>query len=630
MGLLEKINSPNELKKLNIKGLRRLSTEIREFLIDSVSKTGGHLASNLGIVELTVALHYCLNSPTDKIIWDVGHQCYTHKILTGRRESFSTLRKQNGLSGFPKREESRHDAFDTGHSSTSISAALGIALSRDLAGDNFKVAAVIGDGSMTNGLAYEAINNAGGTNTNMMVILNDNQMSISENVGALSVHLNEIRISPKYINAKRSVSKALKKLPVFGSSMGRALEKTKDSLRYALVPGIMFEEMGFKYIGPVNGHNIPQLISVINRVKQMEGPVIVHVYTEKGKGYSYAEKYPNSFHGIDKFDVKTGRPEKTKIWDSYSDVFGKTLLKIAEKNERVVAISAAMPEGCGLKAFAKKLPRRFLDVGIAEGHAVTCAAGLAVNGHIPVFAVYSTFLQRSYDQIIHDVCLQNLHVVFMIDRAGVVGADGETHQGVYDVSFLSHMPNMVVMSAKNKREFKAMIAFAIEHNGPIALRYPKDSASMVYGKTELPIVLGKSEVLEQGELIALVSFGAMMDRVFELYKLLRERGYNPTLINARFAKPIDMDMVCSLGAYKYVFTFEENEVSSGFGTGLMNASAEMGVFPEKFKKFGLADEFIPQGSREQLFERCGLTQGKMLESILAIVEDSENERKYSV
>ena len=625
LSLLDKINSPDDVKKLNMKGLRQLSAEIRSFLIDSISQTGGHLASNLGVVELTLALHYCLDSPTDKIVWDVGHQCYVHKILTGRKEAFSSLRQLDGLSGFPKTSESVHDVFDTGHSSTSISAALGLALSRDLAGEDFKVAAVIGDGSMTGGLVYEAINNAGGQNANMMVFLNDNQMSISENVGALSVHLNDIRTNPKYIGAKRNVSRALKSVPVLGNSMGRALEKAKDSLRYALLPGTMFEEMGFKYIGPVDGHDVMQLVNVINRVKRMDGPVIVHVYTEKGKGYSYAEKYPGAFHGVDKFDVQTGRPIKSKAWDSYSDVFGKTLLELAKKDERIVAISAAMPEGCGLKSFAKQLPERFFDVGIAEGHAATFAAGLAANGHIPVFAVYSTFLQRSYDQILHDICLQNLHVVLMIDRAGLVGADGETHQGIYDISFLSHIPGMTIMSPKNKREFEAMIEFAIAYNGPIALRYPRASASMVYGHTDEPIVLGKSETLEQGTQIALVSFGAMMDRVCELYKKLVERGYNPTLINARFAKPLDLDMVRELTSYEYVFTFEENELSAGFGTQVMNGFCEMATFPKHFKKFGFSDEFIPQGTREQLFDKCGLTPEKMLDSILDVVEGGADE-----
>jgi len=588
------------------------------------------LSSNLGIVELTLALHYCLDSPTDKIIWDVGHQCYVHKILTGRREGFSSLRKQGGISGFPKVSESDYDAFNTGHSSTSISAALGYVRSRDLKGEDFKVAAVIGDGAMTNGLVYEAINNAGGLNTNLMVILNDNQMSISENVGALSVHLNDIRTNPKYIDAKRSISKALSRLPVFGSPLGHAFQKAKDSLRYALLPGIMFEEMGFKYIGPVNGHNISQLINVINRVKHMDGPVMVHIYTEKGKGYTYAEKYPGSFHGIDTFDIKTGRPAKTKIWDSYSDVFGKTLLKIAEKNEKVVAISAAMPEGCGLKSFAKQFPERFFDVGIAEGHGVTFGAGLAANGHIPVFAVYSTFLQRGYDNILHDVCLSNYHCVFMIDRAGLVSGDGETHQGIYDVSYLSQMPNMTVMSPKNKREFKQMIEYAINHHkGPIALRYPKGSASMVCGRSEVAVILGKSETLEKGELIALISFGAMMDKVFELHKLLKERGYNPAFINARFAKPIDMEMVKELAPYEYVFTFEENEVSGGFGTQVMNGFIEIGAMPKVFRKFGLPDEFLATGSREQLFDRCGLVPDKMLDKILAVIEGSENERKHS-
>jgi len=624
VSLLQKINSPADLKKLNLKGLNHLSSEIRGFLIESISATGGHLASNLGIVELTLALHYCLESPTDKIVWDVGHQCYVHKILTGRREEFATLRQLDGLSGFPKTSESPHDAFNTGHSSTSISAALGMALSRDLAGDNFKVAAVIGDGSMTGGLAYEGLNNAGGLKTNMMVILNDNQMSISENVGGLSAHLNDIRTSPKYIGAKRNVSKVLNRVPILGSQVERALEMAKDSVRYALLPGTMFEEMGFKYIGPVDGHNITQLINVINRVKQMDGPVLVHVYTEKGKGYSYSEKYPGAFHGIDKFDVQTGRPLKNKLWDTYSDVFGKSLLKLAKEDKRIVAVTAAMPDGCGLKQFAKQLPERFFDVGIAEGHAATFAAGLAMNGHIPVFAVYSTFLKRSYDQLIHDICLQNLHVVLMIDRAGIVGADGETHQGTYDISYLSHMPNMTILSPKNKREFKAMIEFAIAHEGPVAVRYSKDAASMVYGHTDEEIRLGKSETLEHGKDIALVSFGTMMEKVCELYKLLKERGFEPTLINARFAKPLDMDMVRELSAYKYVFTFEDNELSAGFGSQVMNGFYEIGASPEHFKKFGFPGEFVPQGSREQIFDRYGLTPQKMFEEVIGIVEGNAN------
>ena len=625
MSLLQKVNSPTDLKKLNLKGLKHLSSEIRSFLVESISGTGGHLASNLGIVELTLALHYCLDSPTDKIVWDVGHQCYVHKILTGRKDEFGTLRQLDGLSGFPKTSESPHDAFNTGHSSTSISAALGMALSRDLLGDDFKVAAVIGDGSMTGGLAYEGLNNAGGLKTNMMVILNDNQMSISENVGGLSAHLSDIRTSPKYIGVKRSVSKALNSVPVLGSQVGRALEKTKDSIRYALMPGTstMFEEMGFKYIGPVDGHNVVQLINVINRVKQMDGPVLVHVYTEKGKGYPYAEKYPGAFHGIDKFDVQTGRPLKTPLWDTYSDIFGKTLLELAKEDERIVAITAAMPDGCGLKQFAKQLPERLFDVGIAEGHAATFAAGLAMNGHVPVFAVYSTFLKRSYDQLIHDICLQNLHVVLMIDRAGIVGADGETHQGIYDISYLSHMPNMTILSPKNKREFKAMMKFAIAHDGPVAVRYSKDAASMVYGHTDEPIHLGKSETLEQGKDIALVSFGTMMEKTCELYKLLKERGFEPTLINARFAKPIDMDMVRELSTYKYVFSIEDNELTSGFGSQVMNGFYEIGVYPEYFKKFGFPDEFIPQGSREQIFDRYGLTSQKMFESVLKTIEGND-------
>ena len=629
MSLLEKINSPAELKKLNHKGLNQLSGEIREFLIESVSKTGGHLASNLGIVELTLALHYCLNSPEDKIIWDVGHQAYVHKIITGRREGFDRLRKLDGLSGFPKKCESPHDFFDTGHSSTSISTALGLAESRDLKGENYKIAAVTGDGSMTGGLMYEAMNNAGSSNADMMVILNDNQMSISENVGALSRHLNEIRTSPNYIGAKRSVSKVLGNIPVIGEEIGRFVEKTKDSVRYLLVPGVMFEEMGFKYIGPVDGHNIRELVTVINRVKTMKGPVIVHVYTKKGKGYSFAEKYPGKFHGVDKFDVETGRPLKVKAWDSYSDVAGKTLLNLAKNDERIVAVSAAMPDGCGLNDFAKQLPKRFFDVGIAEGHAVTFASGLAAGGHVPVFAVYSTFLQRSYDQLMHDVCLQNLHVVLLLDRSGIVGADGETHQGIYDISFLCHMPNMVVMAPKNKREFKAMLEFACNYDGPIALRYPKGSASMVYGKTDNPIELGKGEILEQGEEIALISFGAMMDRVCDLYEMLKEKGFRPTLINARFAKPFDMDIARLVSGYKYVFTFEDNEITAGFGARVLETFSQIGKYPEHFHKFGFPDEFIPQGSRDELFDKYGLSAAKMLETIVEITEGNGDFGKYN-
>jgi len=629
LSLLEKISSPAELKRLSLKGLNQLSGEIRDFLIESVSKTGGHLASNLGIVEITLALHYCLNSPEDKILWDVGHQAYVHKILTGRRDAFAKLRKLNGLSGFPKKGESPHDFFDTGHSSTSISTALGLAKSRDLNGESYKIAAITGDGSMTGGLMYEAMNNAGSSNTDMMVILNDNQMSISENVGALSRHLNEIRTNPKYLGAKRSVGKILYNIPVVGEDIGKFVEKTKDSVRYLLVPGVMFEEMGFKYIGPVDGHNIKELITVFNRVKEMKGPVIVHVYTKKGKGYSFAEEYPGKFHGIDKFDVETGRPLKTKIWDSYSDVAGKTLLKLAKENERIVAISAAMPEGCGLNDFAKQLPSRFFDVGIAEGHAATFASGLAAGGHIPVFAVYSTFLQRSYDQLMHDVCLQNLHVVFMVDRAGIVGADGETHQGIYDISFLCHMPNMVVMAPKNKKEFKAMIEFACNHDGPVALRYPRGSASMVYGKADNLIELGKGEILEQGKDVALVCLGSMMDNVSDLYTMLKAEGYGPTLINARFAKPFDMDIAEMLSEYKYVFTFEDNEITAGFGARVLEAFSQIGAFPEHFHKFGFPDEFIPQGSREELFDKYGLSAAKMLETIMKITEGNSYVRRYS-
>ncbi|MBR1736332.1 MAG: 1-deoxy-D-xylulose-5-phosphate synthase, partial [Firmicutes bacterium] len=433
MEYLDKINSPADLKKLKVGELKILSGEIREFLINSVSETGGHLASNLGVVDITIALHYCFDSPKDKFIWDVGHQAYTHKILTGRKDRFSTLRKFKGLSGFPKTEESKYDVFDAGHSSTSISAALGIAAARDLKGDKYNVVAFLGDGSMTGGLVYEALNNVARNHSKLLIVLNDNQMSISENVGAMSKYLSNLRSEPKYNEIKSDVSKLLNNMPAIGKKVNTVLERTKDGIKYALVPNSMFEQMGIKYIGPVDGHNIPELVRILNKIKNIQRPIILHVITKKGKGYKFAEKSPSKFHGIASFDVKTGEVKGKKKADTYSDVFGKTVVKLANKEKRLVVVTAAMPIGCGLDYFSKIYPKRLFDVGIAEEHAVTFSGGLAINGCIPVFAVYSTFLQRSYDQIVHDICLQNLYVVFAIDRAGIVGSDGETHQGIYDL-----------------------------------------------------------------------------------------------------------------------------------------------------------------------------------------------------
>lgn len=615
MKYLDKVNSPQNLKKFNIHGLEELSKDIRKFLLENISNTGGHLSSNLGVVELTIALHYCFNSPVDKMVWDVGHQTYVHKILTGRKDRFDTLRKFNGLSGFPKNSESSHDFFDTGHSSTSISSALGLAVSRDLKGEDNKVISIVGDGSMTGGLVYEALNNAGSSNINLIVVLNDNQMSISENVGAISKYFNDIRTDPKYIEAKSDVNKMIHKVPVVGDTVSKLMEKAKDGLKYLFVPGIMFEEMGFKYIGPIDGHNINELVTVFNNVKKMHGPILLHVHTKKGKGYKLAEKDPLSYHGVEKFDIKTGLATKTKVYDTYADVFGKRLIKLAEENEKIVAVTAAMPDGTGLKAFKEKFPERFFDVGIAECHAVVFAGGMARAGLIPVVAIYSTFLQRAYDQIVHDVCLQNAHVIFAIDRAGIVGADGESHQGVFDISYLSHIPNMTVMAPKNKKEAREMLCFATKHKGPISLRYPRGSASLVLDDHFEIIEYGKSELIVKGSKIALISFGSIMENVYEVYKLLVKKGENPTLINARFASPIDINMVKQLKEYEYIFTFEDHVKTGGFGSILLNYIVKINFTVNNFYTFALQDVFIPQGTKDELYKMNGLDVESIYNSI---------------
>ncbi len=566
------------------------------------------MASNLGVVELTVALHFCFNTPTDKIIWDVGHQSYVHKILTGRRDGFGRLRKLNGLSGFPKGSESVHDAFDTGHSSTSISAAMGYCVTRDLEKDDYSVIAVIGDGSITGGLAYEAMNNAGRANTNIIVILNDNEMSISRNVGAISRHLNDVRIAPYYLEAKADVSRLLEKVPLIGGGVSRMLEKTKDTVKYFFVPGILFEEMGFKYVGPIDGHDTAELVRVLKTVKKMNGPVLIHVRTKKGKGYVAAENAPTAFHGVDSFNIDTGKPIKVKLWDTYSDVFGKALVALARENKKILALTAAMPGGTGLTGFERMFPNRIFDVGIAEAHAVTFAAGIAKNGYVPVFAVYSSFLQRSYDQILHDVCIQNLHVVFAIDRAGITGSDGETHQGLFDLSFLSHMPNMTVMAPKNKTELKKMLAFAVGFDGPIAIRYPKGAASRVLKAVDNEIVYGKAEVIDEGEgkRIAIVSVGSMADKAYEVYLRLREDGFAPMFVNARFVKPIDRELAARLDGYEYVFVCEDNVASGGFGEGLLAEMTALGARCGRFHGFAVQDTFVQQGSQDELFRLYGL------------------------
>lgn len=624
MSYIEKIKSPTDLKRLGIDSLNKLAAEIRHFLIEKISHTGGHLASNLGVVELTIALHFVFNSPADKFIFDVGHQAYVHKILTGRKNNFDTLRQYKGLSSFPKSRESSHDIFNVGHSSTSISAALGFCISRDLNNEHYHVISIIGDGSMTGGLAYEALNNAGKKNTNIIVILNDNQMSISENVGALSKHLSELRTQPLYLNTKKDINNFLEKIPVVGCNIKKLIGKTKGSIKYFIYPNIIFEQLGFKYIGPIDGHNVEKLIQILNSAKKISGPILIHIKTIKGKGYEKAESSPTEFHGTEAFDIDTGLALQTKIWDSYSDVFGKTVLKLADENKKIIAITAAMPNGTGIMPFKKKYPKRVIDVGIAEEHAVTFAAGIAKNNFIPVVAVYSSFLQRAYDQILHDVCLQNLHVIFAIDRAGVVGGDGETHQGLFDISFLSHIPNMTIMAPKNKFEMINMLKFAVNHSGPIAVRYPRGSASRILRDFNEEIVLGGSEIIHSGEKIVLIFFGSLADEIFEVFNRLQNENYNPGLINARFVKPINKETILELGKYEYIFTAEENVKSGGFAQNLSEAAIKLNMPFKNTFSFAFPDEFIEQGTRPELFRQYKMDAESIYNKIIEIVSGDES------
>ena len=599
--LLDSIDKANDIKKISKENLPNLGKEIRHFLLENISKNGGHLASNLGVVELTMALHYSLDMDKDKIVWDVGHQAYTHKVLTGRKDGFKKLRGLDGLSGFPKPSESKYDIFATGHSSTSISAALGVAVARDLRGTDENVVAVIGDGSMTGGLAFEGLNNAGRRDTRLLVILNDNQMSISNNVGAVSRHLNDIRTAPAYLHAKAQVHRALDKVPVVGKSIDKGIEKLKDGIKHFFVAGGIFEELGFNYVGPINGHNINELIDVIDSAKKMKGPVLLHVVTTKGKGYKFAEKLPWEYHGVGSFDIKTGNHVK-KSGVSYSQIFGETMVHLGKVNKKVVAISAAMANGTGLDDFQIKYPSRFFDVAIAEQHAVTFAAGMAVEGYIPVFAVYSTFFQRAYDQIVEDVCLQNLHVIFAIDRAGIVGSDGETHQGVFDISFLSHIPNLIIMAPGTGAELKNMLKLATTCEGPVAIRYPKNNAENDWDE-DILIEIGVSQTVKEGNDIAIISCGTMLETSKKVCDRLEAEEISPMLVNARFVKPMDynmINMICS--KCTHVFTLEDNILTGGFGEAVKMAVD--GRLPVTTLAF--PDKFIEQGTREELFKRYEL------------------------
>lgn len=599
--ILDSINSPSDLKKLNYAELETLSGELRDYVIEVVSENGGHLASNLGVVELTLALHRVFDTPKDKIVWDVGHQSYIHKIITGRRESFTTLRKRGGMSGFPKREESEHDAFETGHSSTSISAALGLAKARDLAGENYSVAAVIGDGALTGGMAFEALNHAGDFPTNLIVILNDNEMSISHNTGALSNYLSKLRTEPAYFKLKGELENLLNKIPIVGKSMFKLAENIRDWLKYLVVPGVFFEELGFKYFGPIDGHDIKKLEEVIKRAKTYNSyPVLIHAITVKGKGYRIAEDKPNMYHSVSPFFIETGELKVKNSNKTYSEVFGDTLIELAEKNDKIVAVSAAMAEGTGLANFATKYKKRFFDVGIAEQHAVTFSAGLAAGGYRPVFAVYSTFLQRAYDQVLHDVCMQNLPVVFAIDRAGIVGSDGETHQGVFDITYLRHIPNITIMSPKDGRELSEMLKLAVSLEGPAAIRYPRGNVKeFQYPYT--PLKLGKSEMLLEGEDGVIIAEGNLVCRALEVCEKLKTAGKNFTLVNVRFLKPLDEELFTKLSKrHKIIYTIEDNVISGGFGSGILELYSQKKSNVD-VRIIGFNDSFIPHGEKEELY-----------------------------
>lgn len=605
--MLEKIQKPNDIKKISADQLPALAEEIREFIIESLSKTGGHLASNLGVVELTIAMHRVFDLPKDKLIWDVGHQSYTHKILTGRKDGFETLRREGGISGFPKRSESDCDVFDTGHSSTSISAGVGYVRARELKKENYSVVSIIGDGALTGGMAYEALNNAASLKSNFIIVLNDNEMSITENVGGMSSYLSGLRTASAYTGFKMDVTKALNRIPGIGPGMVDAMRKTKSSIKQIIIPGMLFEDMGLTYLGPVDGHNIPQLIKTFQEAKRFEGPILVHVLTQKGRGYEPAMRHPARFHGAGPFDVKTGLPVG-KSNPTYTDVFSTVMRKMGDRRKDVAAVTAAMMTGVGLKRFSNMFPDRCFDVGIAEEHAVTFAAALSLGGITPVVAIYSSFLQRAYDQIMHDVCMQNLHVVFAIDRAGLVGYDGETHHGIFDLSYLGSMPNMTILAPKNLWELSDMIKFAVDYDGPIAVRYPRGEAYAGLKEFRAPICLGKSEVIHEGSRVALLAVGSMVKMAEEVQKQLKERmDMDAALVNARFVKPIDEELLRSFAdTYELVVTLEENVKDGGFGERVL-AFAEEEDLPFGVEIIALPDRFIPHGSVSYQMKQVGFT-----------------------
>ena len=613
--ILNTIRDGSELKQMDHQQLERLAAEIRSFLIDKISVTGGHLASNLGVVELTMAIFQVFDLPHDKVIWDVGHQSYVHKILSGRKDLFDELRKYGGISGFPKRAESPYDAFDTGHSSTSISAGLGMAQGRDVLGEDYAVVSIIGDGALTGGMAFEALNNAARIDKNFIIILNDNNMSISENVGGMSRYLNGIRSGQKYNDLKRHVSGSLSQIPVIGAGLVDKISRTKNSIKQLLIPGMLFENMGVTYLGPVDGHDLKALNKVLKEARQMNQAVLVHVLTKKGKGYRLAEKHPSRFHGVEPFNTQTGKTNTPKIYPSYTDVFSKEMCRLAETNPKLVAVTAAMPEGTGLKKFAKLYPARFFDVGIAEEHAVTSAAGMAAAGLKPVVAVYSSFLQRGYDQILHDVCIQNLPVVFALDRAGLVGSDGETHQGIFDLSYLTSIPNMSVFAPKNLWELQSGLQFAVQYDRPFAIRYPRGQAYRGLKEFDAPVEYGKGELLYQGQEVALLAVGSMVSTAEHIRDKMKEEGYDFTLANGRFIKPVDLELVKELAEHhKLVVTLEENVLQGGFG--LQVTAYIHKHYPEvKVLNIALPDAYVEHGNVSVLRESLGIDSDSVIETL---------------
>mgnify|MGYP000879238199 CR=1 FL=1 len=614
MKYLDKINSPYDLKDLNIEQINILCSEIREFLLETISKTGGHIASNLGVVELTVALHYSLNCPFDKIIWDVGHQSYIHKILTGRKEKMDTLRQLNGISGFPKRDESVYDVFDTGHSSTSISAAIGMARARDLKKDKYEIVAVIGDGALTGGMALEALNDAGRSNTKLIVVLNDNEMSISPNVGGISKYLSKIRTEPGYLTTKKDIEKLLDMMPYCGKRLKRFLKRAKDGIKKMVVGGMLFEELGFTYMGPIDGHNINDLLEALRRAKNIEGPLLIHVKTVKGKGYRFAEERPDDFHSVGAFNINTGESLNNKNKSSYSDVFGHKLCEIARSNENVVAITAAMTDGTGLKEFSQEFPRRLFDIGIAEQHAVTMAAGFAVNEITPVVALYSSFLQRAYDQVIHDVAMQNLHVVFAVDRAGIVGNDGETHQGIFDSAFLCQIPNMAVIAPSDYRELENMLEFAVNrYNGPISIRYPRGASAAYIKNSDINIEIGKGIIVEEGNDLTIVTSGKMVKTAVEVKEILKNKRIDCEILNLRFLKPLDEALILdSVRKTKKAVIIDEAVKDGSIALKIKS------ILPPDINTLSitLPDRFIKQGNIDELLKENKMDSEEIAKNIL--------------